>query len=289
MSGDTLYKTYFSDNFKGENLILFDVMRYNFTRPEFLKIRRQNHLNCHNDLISAPAKLKKAITHLKAEADNQDDDLIPNIDFQENIDEEMVDIKQDLIEEGFTQDFADNFSSPEKFLDFVEEILTSKFTLRETIDGKSINISIDISKFFTDPITDLKKYFPKHVWRDESSWIIKDTSIDIVDYNKNSDSSFNVYSYDTLDIPESLIDTIITFNSYRKVFLKTSYTCIVYRTIDEDCIPIDLADNAGNVITIDDIEELIDSEQFFPYFDDYTLHGIFPEMTRDKWIEICYY
>jgi hypothetical protein len=33
---------------------------------------------------------------------------------------------------------------------------------------------------------------------------------------------------------------------------------------------------------------MIDARTFLPYFSDYTIGGIFPGMTRQKWIDLIY-
>jgi hypothetical protein len=51
-------------------------------------------------------------------------------------------------------------------------------------------------------------------------------------------------------------------------------------------VAADLVARAGR--SLDTLEALIDAETFFPYFDDYTFHGVFPGMTRQKWLSLIW-
>lgn len=47
-------------------------------------------------------------------------------------------------------------------MDFVIELLTKEYTFSETIDGYDITMTVDLSKWFTNPVSDLKTLFPKY-------------------------------------------------------------------------------------------------------------------------------
>ena len=51
---------------------------------------------------------------------------------------------------------------------------------------------------------------------------------------------------------------------------------------------VPLTDEDGTIITDEQMEEQMNNGTFFPYFDDYTLHGVFPDMTRTKWIDLIW-
>jgi hypothetical protein len=36
------------------------------------------------------------------------------------------------------------------------------------------------------------------------------------------------------------------------------------------------------------VDSLTKAKSFFPYFTDYTFDGIFPDMTRQKWLDLIY-
>ncbi len=51
---------------------------------------------------------------------------------------------------------------------------------------------------------------------------------------------------------------------------------------------MDITDDAGTIIPYKDISDLVKAKTFFPYFSDYTFNGIFPSMTRQKWLDLIY-
>jgi hypothetical protein len=53
-------------------------------------------------------------------------------------------------------------------------------------------------------------------------------------------------------------------------------------------MPIDLLDDNNKAIGLSAVDSLIKVKSFFPYFTDYTLHGLFPGMTRANWINLVY-
>jgi hypothetical protein len=53
-------------------------------------------------------------------------------------------------------------------------------------------------------------------------------------------------------------------------------------------IPIRLLDGAGSPIPWDSVDSLVNAKTFLPYFNDYTVGGLFPGMDRQKWIDLIY-
>lgn len=272
--------------------IAADVLHYNMGRPGFLSIRRQNHQNAYDNIKAVPAILKDGLRLLKAETDNQNDDLIPNTGLLQDIEEEMLDIKGDLIDEGFSVQFASHFGTPESFLDFINLVLTQPYTINENIDGHSINITVDISKFFTNPIQDLRTILPKHALTKE----VMETGFG--DSNSNGGGgyptyTFRLYDYEVqgnlvMNIPSSKIKSVVQMNGYTEYTLHEPYQYREYEYTSKVIIPIQLTDDNGTVIPYDTIDELIEKGEFLPYFGDYTFNGIFPGMTRTKWLNLIY-
>lgn len=185
--------------------------------------------------------------------------------------------------QGFSEGLAAKFASPEIFLDFITEVLTKPYTIKETIEGVSIDITVDVSQFFKNPYTDLKKIAPKHKWR-TNNYIERDS----YEY-EHSTNRLYVYSNNIVNnLPAEMVTSIVDNGSSSKEYiLDTSYN-VIENDINYDFLPVDLIDNTGAIIEYDVIDSLVDSEVFLPCFDDYTFNNIFPGMTRDKWIKYIY-
>lgn len=290
LNGDTLITTD-SSYYKNElefYQYLYDVSKYNYKRSSFLTIKRENHSKAYSDIKGAVAKLKSAVSSLENETGAQDYDLIKKVDFDE-LKTDFVDIEADMKEDGFSATFASNFKSPTSLLNFLETILTSSYTFNETIDNVNIEIVVDISKFFTNPIDDWKDFYPKHKVRDRDSIFEESGSNSLSNpVNAFSDNKIYIDTYaDTviIDIPENKIESI----SGNYIYLKESYSYSYYTSSSRYLyyMPIDFIDYNGNILDWDmywEDESL--GGWVLPYFDDYTINGIFPEMTRAKWTEL---
>ncbi|HEX2956914.1 MAG TPA: hypothetical protein VHO70_08775 [Chitinispirillaceae bacterium] len=296
LSGDSLYYNHYYDASRMMSPIM-DIYTYNLKRDDFLSVRRQFHTAVYNDLKEIPVLLKAAVTSIKSETDNQDDDVFPAADIFD-MTSEMSDVSAEMLEEGVSPGLAAKFQTPEAFMDFVSLLLTQPYTLDETIDGKKFSITVDISKLFTNPASSLKDYWPKYKIPAGNDRYVNYTMHH--NYSEYQGSKFiYIYEddYDTviLDIPQSLIKSI-TPSQYEggstRIELTTPYVYSVYVDSTRSMMPIQYVDDAGK--PIDYLSLLTDSEitvadiqKCFPYFNDYTMRGLFPQMiTRQKWIDL---
>lgn len=287
LNNDTLVINSFTDNTSSIPEDYCDFMQYNYKRPGFLSIRKAYHTAVYNDLKAIPSLIKSGLNSISNESDNQNNDIFPSTDIMD-MSSEMADVSAEMIEEGFTTAFANNFSSPENLMDFISLLLTQPYTFNETIDGKSITLKVDLSKFFTSPAAALTDYWPKHVFPTGDD---RFTTFDFTGYREDySDNSISIYKDEQdsikIDIPESAIDNIEDGGYYIEIFLKEPYVATVNRYSVKTISPIIYVDDNGKAINYLGLIEGEDPEQCFPYFDDYTMRGIFPDMTsRQKWID----
>ncbi len=295
LKNDTLYRTYYYDASKDLSY-LYDIYTYNYSRSNFLSIRRNYHTAVYEDLKTIPGLIKSALASIQNESDDQDDDLYKATDIN-NFTKEMSEFSQELIEEGFSSTFAAKFESPESLMDFISQILTQPYTFNETIEGKNISITVDLSKFFTNPASSLRDYWPKYRVPTGNDRIIRYGSVlDTTSYTTFIVNGFSFYPEDyasvNVSIPPSMIDTIHTTpygakTYYLKTPLKAEITLDSTTTIqpvqylDDNNQPIDLyGELSSNDLTTATLTKV------FPYFTDYTMRGIFPSMTtRQNWID----
>ena len=254
-----------------------DVVQHNLKRPDFLKIRRANHEWVYNDLKMVPQLIKASIQSMKAETDQQDDDLIPAGEIF-NLDADMADISMEMVEEGLSPSLAAKFSSPEALMDFVIELLTKEYTFSETIDGYDITMTVDLSKWFTNPVSDLKTLFPKYRLSQAHDRLI---SYSDKRYGNGGVNYFWADPEDIIDIPESMIASKYLTSGQYYVTLKENFSVILWIDSAITCVPFYLIDDSGKDLPIWNINYDMDYIQIlrecFPYFNDYTFNGFFQE------------
>ncbi len=288
-SGDTLFQRWHYGNLDEATFpFLARMFRYNWERDGFLTLRRQNHQKCHKDLLAVPVLIKKGIAEINNESDEQKGDLIPGEGIS-RADSNLLDLSQEMLELGYTNQMARRFRSLESLMDFVTEVLNGPVEVNETVNDVTINMTIDISAFFKNPIQDLRTLYPRFQWRPEDSIVTTRTDTShIYSYGKYASFSYcSYYDSTVVNIAQTEIDSIVEddWNDCVEVYLKSGYTTRAYIDDYKRIQLIDLVDDQGYVV---DIESEFEHETFFPYFADYTFNGIFPGMTRERWIQLVW-
>jgi hypothetical protein len=302
LSGDTLLRI--SKGEEGLKAIetMVKTVKYNLEeRQSFMTIKRPYHEGAYESFKAIPLKITAGLAAIKAETDDQENDLL-QISMIDDANGDMLDFSSDMETEGFSAAFAENFSSIEKLMDFITSILNGPYEFEETIDGKAVAMTIDLSAFFKNPVEDLRALLPHYTWTDEAEWVGMDSYSE--EYQSSSRTiRFNVAdeTYDTLyyfyvyddatvvDIDESLIDSVeVTEWGETKYFITAPINYIMNIDSSYYFNALCLTDEDGTIITDAQMEEQMNNGTFFPYFDDYTLHGVFPGMTRAKWIDLIW-
>jgi hypothetical protein len=286
LSGDTLKSVWMNDDVEPASFVA-RLFKYNLERDGFLTQRRAVGQMVKNDLLAVPLAVKTGIAYIRAETDGQTDDIIKISDIM-NADRDLVDVPQQMIDDGVSPALANKFRTPESIADFVTELLSKPYTFDETTtDGTRINITVNLTAMLDNAVYNLRTLFPKYEWLPESEWVIR--TEDYASTWSRSSRMVYVYPEDSLAIPASAIDSIDSSDDYYyRVYLKSLYA---YETSIDSSIaifPFCLVDGSGNKIKFDDIPDMVDAKTFFPYFNDYTMGGIFPEMTRQKWLDLIY-
>ncbi len=290
LSGDTLYHLYKYDDARPQ-IQLANMFKYNLSRDGFLKIRRQNHAQVKADLIAVTECIKNGIGSIRTETDNQDNDIIKMTAISD-ADRNLADFTKDLLDAGVTPALADKFSTPEKIAGFVKDLLSGPYRFNETFDSVSIVTRVDFASWFDNPVQDLKTLLPKYKWVSESSWKVSKQSYSSAYPAFSRDSSFTVYDDGTtlsIRIPPAFIvrSTTDRWGSTYYLNRPIRYQATLDSSIYLD--PLRLTDADGVEISSEQIELQIDQKTFFPYFDDYTFHGLFPDLaTRQAWISMIY-
>jgi hypothetical protein len=286
ISGDSLYHCSMYGVDSVETMML-RTLKYNLGRTDFLTLRAKNHAQVKQNLQAVPTLLKTGIASIRAETDDQSDDII-KLDDILDLDEELVDIPAELIEEGVSTSLANKFQSPETLLDFVTELLSGPVAFDETIDSVHIQLTVNVSAFFDNPVQDLRTLLPKYRWVPETEWISGGTEDYRYVNGPYESSSFTVWDYEnaTINIPATMIASASqTEYGDMEYTLKQPYNYTVNIDSSWSVDPLRLVDDSNKDL---DIEALLDANSFFPYFNDYTFNGVFPGMTRQKWLSLFY-
>ncbi|MBD3421729.1 MAG: hypothetical protein GF398_16570 [Chitinivibrionales bacterium] len=287
LKGDTLVKTGYEETYT--DLFMARTIKYNMqSNQNFMTIRKNGHAAVKQDLLAVPLLLKAGIAHVRAESGDQTYDIIKIADITD-ADSGLIDFTQDLKDEGISDSLAEKFQSPEAIADFVTQLLSGPYRFQETVDSVDIDITVDLSAFFDDPVEDLRSIMPKYTWLPESMWV--HTQIDTYQMGSVSYNSFYFYQGDSVAIDSAAhIDSIVSSTGGSKVCYLKPNTLSYELYLDSlvDILPIKLVDSLGTAMEWETVDSLIEAEAFLPYFDDYTFNGIFPDMTRQKWFDLIY-
>lgn len=294
LRGDTLITTTYRPADRAIADYSYDLVKYNMERPGFCSLKQNNLGTAHNDLIAVAQKVKRAVAALKAENDSQEDDLLPVSELN-NFEGDMISMKDRLLREEFTEEFAANFANPTTFANFVERVLSGPYTFDQSFSVTNgnkarINFSVDLSKFFTNPIQDFRDYLPLYEFRNKADIIEEDEYVREPYSSSYGSSSIyiynNYYGEPIIDIPESMILSDNNNDWYREITLTREYFVEKYITVDEMFVPVYHLDHSGNRLTLEEVKTLIEEQHEIPYYEDYTVNGIFPGMSREKWNEL---
>jgi hypothetical protein len=286
LSGDTLQTLWMNDNVVPASFVA-RLIRHNMQRAGFMTQRRAVGQMVKNDLLAVPSAIKTGIAYIRAETDDQANDIIKISDLM-NADRDLVDVPQQMIDDGVSAALANKFRTPESIADFVTELLSGPYTFNEmTQDSIRIDITVDITAMLDTAVYDLRTLFPKYTWLPENEWVIR-TQDNSSMWPANSNIVY-VNPEDSLAIPAPAIESIDSSDGfYSVVYLKSDYAYKASIDSSITILPLCLLDDSGNKIDFEDIPDMVDAKTFFPYFNDYTVGGVFPGMTRQKWIDLIY-
>jgi hypothetical protein len=189
-------------------------------------------------------------------------------------------------------------------MDFVIQLQSGPYTFNETVDGKNIDITVDLAAMFNNPVSDLRTLLPAYSWTNEIDWIKSDA--DRWEngfyqrrpvYNQTTgeyDTLYYITNHETESEPLLAFDNSLVDSAVSDDWGNTMYyinTPLRYHvTIDSSYYfdALRLKDGNGKIMSNETIDSLIDAKAFFPYFNDYTMNGLFPTMTREKWLGLIW-
>jgi hypothetical protein len=144
--------------------------------------------------------------------------------------------------------FMQNWNSICDVATWLENVLNEIQNMSEN----GVDFQVDLGELFSGSNNDIRDILPYHRWNPAENWV----ELDYYEYGWASNEHSFLYNNEWV-----YIDNInyVTFQYYRP-----------------ECNPIEFTDS--NLEPIDEDE--------YPYFPDYTMGGVFPDMTRDKLIAL---
>lgn len=241
ISYTTDYKRAFKDS------TLAGILKYNLTHEgsTFLKVRsgKENGKAVLSGLQGIVNKLAAADDFIRNKRTDQSSNMIKLSN--------LAEIDSEILAGENKPNFAKDWKSLTDVISFMKKLMSEQVDFNEVENGKEINISVNLSQFFTS-INDIRPLLPLYKWT-EGEWIQKKFHYE---YQKDlNGDDYHIWGSD------EKIDSVQTLHKK------------VYGAIIE---PLQFVDTDGKVISDDEM----------PYFNDYTFGGLFPGMTRDTWIQL---
>lgn len=250
--GDTLNVLHYSHVF-GDSLIIANFKNLLVDGSDFMTLNNDvdNQIElAHDDLSTFLIKLEAAAQFIRNETDPQGNDMI-EFGYLTDLDDEINNCED-------CPNFAAGWTQIEDVINWAETVLTGPYDFSEEIDGTQIDITVNMSALFNNPVDDLKTLLPLHQWRDNSTWI--DPSL--------LDVWCDVWGHDGSP-----------YYGHNGIYHGVLHVEYCYQDYYGEFQPVDLVDEGGDVI---------DADNVLPYFPDYTFGGLFPEMDRQQWSDIFY-
>jgi hypothetical protein len=243
------------EHFAIADSILVSIAYYNVeTRTDFLSLRNGGTplRNAHADMLMAFTRLEQAAAYIRD----------PNRDeTEENVIKlgDLTDFDSELQNDPDVPNFMQGWNSLEDVIAFGKEFLAGPYEFNEEIGNSDTEYTwrMNISRLFLAPVNDWNSKLPYHRWDlPAGAWILPDTTVDWVD-----DNGGGSYWFEDMDnnCEYTQLDNI-----------GTVYWMTVGRYFNTTDILV-LLDGPGG--------DPINPNTDFPYFEDYTFNGLFPDMN----------
>jgi hypothetical protein len=212
----------------------------------------------YEDVGAVLAKIESAVEYIRAEEGDQENDII-KVGYLTDLDGEIS-----CGDDPDCPSFAADWETLEDVIDWLQIVLSGPYDLEETINGFPISIRIDLTAWLHSPVQDWKTKLPYHRWLDPAQrWLEEGVAYSYVD-NWTPGADYCVWIQN-----EGEPDQLCFPDIYRIWW--------IYHTRQMVAPPAVLLDGP-------DGDPL--AAGVFPYLPDYTLGGLFPEMTRGGWLAL---
>ena len=239
--------------------ILTVVLHHNLeNRTSFLSLRNGGTpmTNAGTDILGTVQKLEASANFIRNIRNDTSSEHVIKLTDLTDLDSELDDPDK--------PNFAKDFNTVEDVLGFVRDVFSGEVPFTEELGPRSIEYTwkMDLSVLFNSPVQDWNSLLPYHSWDiPQGSWITVTTNPGWVENWGGQDIDFWVFQDGACQM--------VMFSNVGWV-----------REFYSDYHSIDI----GDMLILEDPDGLeIDPDNEFPYFPDYTLNGLFPDMTRIEW------
>ncbi len=248
---------YITDNYESEKEIASDslaadVVKYNLlSRSSFLTFRRPAiGAQIKSDILHVISDLENSVDYIENESDDQSNDII-KFSYIQEADSNISNMPDDAPE------FVQQWNNIHDVIDWLNGLFTETYTFTEN----EVSFQVNLGRVFVPGLADLKSYLPYHQWKNTSEWRYRDLDDTWQMDNYGYSYSFFLNGQDEMITIENV--DVVVFNYY-----------------DTGIDPVIFLDGPGG--------NEIDPDEVMPYFPDYTFNGIFPDMTRQKMIDLTW-
>ncbi|HET6348698.1 MAG TPA: hypothetical protein VFH88_06400 [Candidatus Krumholzibacteria bacterium] len=256
-----IFRTY-DDTSTAIDSIWIDLAHYNMeTRTGFLSLRNGGTplSNAQTDLLGTLTRLESAVTFIRNRQNESDQNVIKLAD--------LTDLDSGLGDPG-APNFAKNWTKVEDVIAFIQQVLSGPVVFNEELGSHHVPFTwtVNLSTLYTNPVPDWNTLLPYHRWNiPGGAWR---TSVDSLTTYNNSGYEWWNYAHTG---PHSC--GFVYYPSVNDVTLHQRWWSF------DGASFFDLLDGPnGNPVDLQTAR--------FPYLPDYTLHGLFPDMTRARWLEL---
>lgn len=206
----------------------------------------------HGDMQTLLTRLELAYAFIQAEDDPQENDVITQMMLTE-LDAAILEMGADIPE------YLGTWEALPDIINWVESLISGPYTFEiPQEDEEVLELTVNISALFTDPVEDWKTKLPYMTWLDFEDFAAHDETHTDGPYLHDPTQPYPAI----IGGEEMVFENI---SSYSKEF--------IYWVSEA---PFLFLDGPGG--------EPLGEGELFPYFPDYTFGGLFPDMTRDNFL-----
>jgi hypothetical protein len=263
--GDTLsvYWTYNYEQAISESILVAVAYHNLENREDFLALRDGGNVLklAQQDLLGMIGKLEASVDFIKNVRTGETEQNVLKLADLTGLESNLGD------PEG--PNFARDFETIDDALTWIHGFMSGPVEFTENLGpyGTPFTWTMDMSAMFDDPVEDWNDLLPYHRWNlPTGPWVAEELS-DAWEYENYGNYPLDYYVY---------IEGACQSHTFYDIGYVKEYWYFYYSNITN---PIELLDGPnGDVIDLE-VEKV-------PYFPDYTLNGLFPGMSRSRWLEL---